>query len=268
MLFYGIVLIGQHQITIGTLVAFLSYSAGLSAPIIGLSGAYGAVEKLKVYFGILFDILDTPNEVPDQENAEVLTKVRGDIEFRDVTFGYRPDRQVLRNISFTIEAGKTVAIVGPSGSGKTTLVDLLNRFYDPQQGSVLVDGKDLKTVNQKSLRKQIGMVLQDTALFNDTVRNNLMLANPDASAEQLAMATRAANVDSFVARFPSGIDTEVGARGASVSGGERQRLAIARALLETQQFSFSTKLVRTSIQTRNRSFKKQSLSCVAARHCS
>ena len=162
----------------------------------------------------------------------MLTKVRGDIEFRDVTFGYRPDRQVLRNISFTVEAGKTVAIVGPSGSGKTTLVDLLNRFYDPQQGSVLIDGKDLKSVNQKSLRKQIGMVLQDTALFNDTVRNNLMLANPDATPEQLALATRAANVDSFVARFPEGIDTEVGARGASVSGGERQRLAIARALLK------------------------------------
>lgn len=234
ILAFGAYLMSQGEVTIGTLVAFLAYFAGLAAPIVGLSGAYGSARKLKVYFEILYGILDTPNDVPDAPNAPPLPPIQGNIEFRDVRFGYVKEREVLHGVSFQIPAGATVAIVGPSGSGKTTLIDLLNRFWDPQSGSILIDGQDIKQVQQKSLRHQIGMVLQDTALFNDTIRNNIMIANPEASEEQVLAAARAANVDSFVARLPKSYDTMVGDRGTSVSGGERQRLAIARALLKNQ----------------------------------
>jgi len=229
---YGVYLMMTGEVTIGTLVASLAYFAGLSAPIIGLSGAYAAIQKLKVYFEILYDILDTPNEVPDAAGAQPLTEVQGEIEFRDVRFGYRRDREVLHGVSFKIPAGTTVAIVGPSGSGKTTVIDLVNRFYDPQSGSILVDGQDIKTVKQNSLRQHIGMVLQDTGLFNDTVMNNILIGNPEATEAQVQAVARAANVESFVARMPQGFDTVVGERGGLLSGGERQRLAIARALLK------------------------------------
>lgn len=234
ILAYGAYLMSLDQVTIGTLVAFLAYFAGLSGPISGLSGAYGSAQKLKVYFEILFDILDTPNEVPDAPDAPPMPAIQGNIEFRDVRFGYVAEREVLHGVSFQIPAGATVAIVGPSGSGKTTLIDLLNRFWDPQSGSILIDGHDIKQVQQKTLRGQIGMVLQDTALFNDTVRNNILIANPEASEEQMLAAAHASNVDSFVARLPHGYDSMVGDRGTSLSGGERQRLAIARALLKNK----------------------------------
>jgi len=229
---FGALLVVRGQTTVGTLVAFLSYTGGMSGPVIGLAGVYESYQKGKLYLGMLFDILDTPQAVQDQDGATALTNVSGAIEFRQVAFSYDPKRVILKDISFTIPAGSTVALVGPSGSGKTTIIDLLNRYYDPAGGAILIDGTDIRQVTQKSLRHNIGMVLQDTALFNDTVRNNIAIANEEASDEEIFAAARAASADKFITKLSDGYDTQVGERGASVSGGERQRLAIARAILK------------------------------------
>ena len=229
---YGALLVVQGHTTVGTLVAFLSYTGGLSGPVIGLAGIYESYKKGQVYLTMLFEILDTPKVVEDKEGAATLGRVQGNVEFQNVGFSYEPTREILKDISFSIPAGSTVALVGPSGSGKTTIIDLLNRFYDPARGRILVDGVDIRDVTQNSLRKNIGMVLQDTALFNDTVRNNIAIADLQASDEQIQAAAKAASADRFIAKLSNGYDTEVGERGACLSGGERQRIAIARAILK------------------------------------
>jgi ABC-type multidrug transport system fused ATPase/permease subunit len=159
-----------------------------------------------------------------------LTNVKGNLAFDGVTFGYRPDRQIVKNMTFDVPAGSFVALVGPSGGGKTTLVDLINRFYDPQSGRVRIDGVDVRDVTQDSLHKQIGMVLQDTPLFTDTVRNNIAFGRPGATDAEIEEAAKKANAHDFIVRLPKGYDTPV--RGQLLSGGERQRIAIARAVLK------------------------------------
>jgi ATP-binding cassette subfamily B protein len=232
VLAYGAYLVFHHEITLGTLVAFLSYYAGMQGPISGLANLYGSVKKLQVYLRILYGILETPQEVADAPDARDMGDVTGQVTFKGVEFGYRGDRKVLNGVNFSVPAGATVALVGPSGSGKTTVIDMLNRFYDPWSGSVEIDGVDIRKVTQKSLRSHIGMVLQDTALFNDTIRANIAIAKPKATEAEIEAAATAANVTSFVSRMPQGFDTPVGERGATLSGGERQRVAIARAILK------------------------------------
>lgn len=232
VLYVGATMVLSQQLTIGTLVAFLAYTSGLNGPVLGLAGLWGAVMKLRVYFRVMYKMLDEPNDVPDAPDAYELTSVKGRISFSDVVFGYRDDRVVLNGLTFDIPAGMTVALVGPSGSGKTTVIDMINRFYDPQSGSVCIDGVDVRSVQQKSLRRNIGMVLQDTALFDDTIANNIHIAKPGATDAEVLAAAEAAGVDRFVKHLPQGYETEVGERGAMLSGGERQRVAIARALLK------------------------------------
>jgi ATP-binding cassette, subfamily B, bacterial len=227
---YGSYLIHTGEITIGTLVAFLAYVGGLAMPVLGLAGMYEAFCKAKMYFGIVQEVLDEKNEVPDAPNAKDLPLVKGDVAFEGVTFGYRSDRQIVKNMSFSVPAGSMVALVGPSGGGKTTVVDLLNRFYDPQSGRITIDGTDIRDVTQNSLHANIAMVLQDTPLFNDTVRNNIGFGKPNATDEEIQAAARDANAHGFISRLPMGYDTPV--RGQLVSGGERQRIAIARAILK------------------------------------
>jgi ATP-binding cassette subfamily B protein len=222
----------RGEITIGTLVAFLGYAAGLLGPVQGLSGAYRTFRRASASLETVFSILDQHDALGDAPHAQDLPRVRGEIRFEKVSFGYTPERPILRDVSLTIRPGERVAIVGPSGSGKTTLTALLQRFYDPDRGRVLLDGNNVKETRQKSLRRQIGVVLQESLLFDDTIAANIAYGRPDASDEQIETAARAANAHDFVSALPDGYATRVGERGSRLSGGERQRVAIARALLK------------------------------------
>jgi ATP-binding cassette subfamily B protein len=226
-------LVIRGEMTVGTLVAFLGYVGGLFGPIQGLSSVYQTARKATVSLDEMFNILDVQEFLGDAPGAIDIGHVRGEVEFRGVTFRYeQAGRPLIEGVSFHASPGDTIAIVGPSGSGKTTLMALLMRFYDPIEGAVLIDGRDVRTVTQRSLRRNISSVLQDPLLFNDTVRNNIAYGRPDASLDEIEAAARAANIHDLITRLPDGYDTVVGERGASLSVGERQRVTIARALLK------------------------------------
>lgn len=254
-------LVLQDAITIGTIVAFAAYLNRLYQPISALSNVQVEFVSSMVSFERVFEYLDLPLEIQDRPNAVVLDTVEGHIRFEDVSFSYRAGDEgpavddiephngrrereeeeaghsqarlwALRHVSFEIEPGQLVALVGPSGAGKTTITYLLPRLYDPTEGRILLDGYDLRDVTQESLARQIGMVTQETYLFHDTVRANLLYANPDATDVELEAACRAANIHDFIVGLPNGYDTVVGERGYRLSGGEKQRLAIARVILK------------------------------------
>jgi ATP-binding cassette subfamily B protein len=179
----------------------------------------------------IFEVLDTEPQVIDQRDAVRLSPVEGRVEFENVTFGYDGVRQVIRGVSFRVEAGEVVGLVGPSGGGKTTVTNLIARFYDPTGGRILVDGVDLRELEQGHFRRQIGMVLQDPYLFHGTVLENICYGMPEVDFARAVEAARAANAHDFVCQLPHGYETMVGERGHTLSGGERQRVSIARAIL-------------------------------------
>ncbi len=179
----------------------------------------------------IFELLDTPPEITDVPDAVTLPPIQGRVELDRVTFAYQEDEPVLRDISLTAEPGQTVALVGPTGVGKTTLVSLLSRFYDVDQGKILIDGHDLRQVKRESLRRQMGIVLQDTFLFSGTVMENIRYGRLEAEDEEVIAAARLANADQFITRLPEGYQTELGERGHNLSQGQRQLIAIARAVL-------------------------------------
>jgi ATP-binding cassette subfamily B protein len=184
-------------------------------------------------FRRLFQVIDNPPEIQDALGAGSLGTVRGTVSFDHVTFAYHEaDRPALDDVSFEVHAGQLVALVGPSGAGKTTITSLVPRFYDPQLGSVTIDGHDLREVTLESLGENLGLVFQDTFLFHASIRDNLLYARPDATEQQLAAAVRDAHLDEFVRSLPDGYDTIVGERGHRLSGGEKQRVAIARVILK------------------------------------
>ncbi|MDB4976173.1 MAG: transporter [Myxococcaceae bacterium] len=228
----GGLLVMRDQITLGTLVAFTGYVGGVSAPVQTLTGLYQTVRRASVALESLLSILDAQDSLGDSADAIDAGKVRGQVEFDRVGFSYRPGRQVLRDISLSVAPGEMVAFVGPSGGGKTTLMALLQRLYDPTHGSIQIDGRDLRALKQRSLRENIGVVLQEGSLFSDTVRDNIAFGKPHATMEEIEAAARAANAHEFIMKLPEGYDTPVGERGGKLSGGERQRIAIARALLK------------------------------------
>jgi ATP-binding cassette subfamily B protein len=180
----------------------------------------------------MFGILARKPEIEDRPNAKPLKVRDGLVRFENVTFSYDPDRQILKGLSFSVPAGRTVAIVGPSGAGKSTISRLLFRFYDVTGGRISIDGQDIRDVKQTSLRAAIGMVPQDTVLFNDTIRYNIRYGRWEASDEEVEEAARLAQIDNFIRLSPKGYDTEVGERGLKLSGGEKQRVAIARTILK------------------------------------
>jgi ABC-type transport system involved in Fe-S cluster assembly fused permease/ATPase subunit len=181
---------------------------------------------------IMFGILGRDPEIKDIPSAPELNVTNGNVRFENVAFSYEPDRKILKGISFEVEAGKTVAVVGPSGAGKSTISRLLFRFYDLSGGRILIDGQDIARVTQKSLRKVIGMVPQDTVLFNDTIRYNIRYGRWEASDEEVEQAASLAQIDGLIRLAPKGYETEVGERGLKLSGGEKQRVAIARTILK------------------------------------
>jgi ATP-binding cassette subfamily B protein len=223
--------------TVGTIVMFVAYLGRLYTPASSLAGVQVQVISALAVFERIFEYLDMPPEGADPStssglNAAVLRDVRGEIAFDDVHFSYSPDRVALDGVSFRIAPGQMAAFVGPSGAGKTTITSLVPRFYDPQEGSVRVDGLDVRDVTLASLRENVGIVTQETYLFHDTIAANLRYARPDASEAEVIAAAKAANIHDFVASLPEGYGTIVGERGHKLSGGERQRLAIARVLLK------------------------------------
>jgi ATP-binding cassette, subfamily B, bacterial len=224
--------VSRGEMTVGTLVAFLGYIGGLFGPVQGLTNTYQTLRRATVSLEAIFNILDADDVVADTPGAADIRPLRGEVEFRAVSFGYQPGSSVLRNINLTVHAGETVALIGPSGSGKTTLATLLQRFYRVTEGAITIDGVDIREMTQHSLRSQIGVVFQDAHLFNDTVRANIAYGRPQASQEEIEMAARAAQAHGFIMDLPEGYETVVRERGSRLSGGERQRIAIARALLK------------------------------------
>ncbi len=217
---------------VGTIVAFVAYLARLYGPASSLIGVQIQIVSAFAVFERIFDYLDMTPEAPQRPDAIELSNARGEIDFENVWFGYSADRPVLEGVSFRARPGELVAFVGPSGAGKTTIMQLVPRFYDPQQGRVMVDGHDVRDYTLSSLRKSIGIVTQETYLFHATIAENLRYGDPDASDAQLLEACKAANIYDVIAGLPDGLQTIVGERGHKLSGGERQRLAIARVLLK------------------------------------
>lgn len=232
-LLFGGVLVARGETSVGTLVAFLGYVGGLFGPVQGLTGIYRTIRTARVSLEEVFNILDAQDTLEDAPNAIALPPVRGEVTFERVSFGWAHSHPpLLAEIDLRVRPGETIAVVGPSGAGKSTLMSLLQRFHDPVAGRVLVDGHDIRDVQQLSLRKQIGVVLQDAMLFNETVRENIGYGSPDASFDEIVAAAKAANAHEFIERLPQGYDTIVGERGNRLSAGERQRISIARALVK------------------------------------
>jgi ATP-binding cassette subfamily B protein len=230
---YGGVLVENGQISIGTVIAFLGYIGGLFGPVQGLSNTYKTLRAAHVSLEQVFSILDAQDHPKDATDACELDKVRGEVVFDNISFAYPPGhRTQIKGVDLVVRAGENLALVGPSGSGKSTLMALLCRFYDPTEGAIRVDGIDLRRIKQVSLRGQIGVVLQEPLLFNESVRMNLAYGRPSASSQELEEAARAANAHEFIIRLPQAYDTVVGERGCLLSAGERQRIAIARSILK------------------------------------
>ena len=218
--------------TIGHLVMINAFMMQLSIPLNFIGTLYREISTGLVDMEAMFKILDEPQEVNDVADAKDIVVTKGAVSFKDVHFAYDADRQILKGVTFDVPAGKTVAIVGPSGAGKSTISRLLYRFYDVQGGSIEIDGQDIRKVTQTSLRKTIGMVPQDTVLFNDTIAYNIGYGRNEASEADIEHAAEQAQIADFIARMPKGYQTEVGERGLKLSGGEKQRVAIARTLLK------------------------------------
>ena len=232
IIWYGGLSVIDGIMTSGELIAFLIYAINLANPTRRIAEAVGNIQKSLGAADRVFAILDTEPEVKNRPGAGALQVPAGRVEFDHVAFSYEPDHPVLTDISFTAEPGQTVAIVGPSGAGKTTIANILPRFYDVTGGSVRIDGTDIRDVTIGSLRDHIGLVPQDTLLFNTTIKNNILYGRLDATDEEVWEAVRAANAEHFIRELPMGIETRVGDRGLVLSGGQRQRIAIARALLK------------------------------------
>lgn len=229
---YCAYLVADDALTVGDYVLFGTYILQLTVPLNWIGTLYRVIQESFVNMENMLDLLDEEPEVSDEAGAPDLLSATGKIEFRDVSFGYSPERTILKNLSFTAMPGQTVAFVGPTGAGKSTVIRLLFRFYDVQRGEILIDGQNVKRLTQSSVRGQIGVVPQDTVLFNDTIRYNIRYARPDASDHEVEAAATHADMHEKILGFPDGYDTKVGERGLKLSGGEKQRVAIARTLLK------------------------------------
>lgn len=234
----AVVIVGAHRaaegaITLGTLVVFLNYTGMILWPIRQMGRILTDMGKALVSIGRIREILDVPEE-NDSTNASPtdLDRIRGDIEFADVTFGYTKNLDILHDVSFTVKAGQTVAIMGPTGAGKSTLVNLLPRLFDYTHGSIKIDGHELRTLDRKWLRNQIGIVLQEPFLYSKTICDNIRIGNHLAGESDVHEAARTASIHDVILNFDEGYETKVGERGVTLSGGQKQRVAIARALIK------------------------------------
>ena len=235
ILWYGGNSVIDGQITAGSLVAFLTYAVNISNPIKRLSRVIGNIQKAMAAGQRVFGILDLPETVQNLPEAKTMPTVKGDVRFNNVSFCYNPGEQVLNNVSFDVKPGEMIAFVGPSGAGKSTVASLLPRFYDVTEGSITIDGQDIRQVTLNSLREQVGIVPQETVLFNGSVYDNILYGRLDATKEEVEAAAKAANAHNFIMELPQGYQTMLGDRGMNISGGQRQRISIARAILKNPQ---------------------------------
>ena len=222
---------GASGFGVGMLSVFLSYANQYTKPFNEISGVLTELQNATACAARLFEMMDAPNEVPDSPDALVLEEADGSVTLRDVAFSYSPDRELIRDLNLNVTAGQRIAIVGPTGCGKTTVINLLMRFYDVNAGEISVNGCDIRGITRASLRKNWGMVLQDTWLRAATVRENICMGKPDATEEEMIAAAKAAHAHSFIKRLPQGYDTVLGENGGSLSQGQKQLLCIARVML-------------------------------------
>lgn len=227
----GGILAVNNMITIGIIASFISYSKQFVRPLNDIANIFNTLQSALAGAERVFEVLDQKEEIEDKKTSEELTNVRGNVEFKDVSFGYNDDNIVLRDISFKVEEGKSLAIVGATGSGKTTIVNLLTRFYEITKGSITIDGVDIRDYSRDSLRSNFGIVLQDTYLFSGTIKENIMYGKEDATDLEIISAAKVANAHKFISRLPDGYDTVLSEGGSNLSAGQKQLLAIARAVL-------------------------------------
>jgi len=229
---FGFYLVLEGRMDIGKLIVLLSYLAAVYQPLEAISGSVGLLHTELVALRGSFQLLDTAPEVVEAPQAVELERARGRVTYESVSFSYRSRKDTLHDVSFSVRAGERVAIVGPTGAGKTTLMSLLVRFYDPGEGRILIDGVDLRALRLRSLREQIGVVLQEPLLFSGTVAENIRYGRLDATMEEVVEAAKSAGAHDFIEGLPQGYDTQLGERGAQLSGGERQRICVARAFIK------------------------------------
>ena len=227
----GAVLAVRGELSVGGLVGVIDLLWFMIGNLQSLAGVLPPLQRSAAGMARIQEVLDAPEEMAEKPGARPLPRFAGAIELRNVSFAYRASAPTLSHVSVTIRAGESIAIVGPSGSGKSTMLGLLLRLHDPSGGAITIDGHDLRTVTQTSLRTQIGVVFQESYLFDMTLRENIRLGNPEASDGEIEAAARDAGIHEFIASLPRGYDTRVGERGGGLSGGERQRVALARALV-------------------------------------
>ena len=228
--FVGVMGFGGVNVTTGVLIAFVGYANNFWNPVINIGNFYNQLITCSAYLERIFETLDVTPEIRNKPDAADLPQIRGRVDFNDVVFRYEKDgRNILNLVDFHVEPGRTIALVGPTGAGKTTIINLLSRFYDVSEGSVTIDGYDVRDVTLASLRRQMGVMLQDTFIFSGNVRENIRYGKLDATDEEVRAAAKLANADTFIRHLPQGYDTMLTAGGASLSQGERQLLAIARA---------------------------------------
>lgn len=229
--YFGGWMVLRDEITLGTLMAFTAYLGMFFGPLQWFSQAINWTSRAMAAADRVFEIMDTPSDVPDDIEPVVMEQVKGRVVLHQVTYGYETHHPVLKDINLTVEPGEMIGLVGHSGAGKSTLINMICRFYDPNQGFITIDGVPLKKIKQEELRKQIGVVLQETFLFDGTITDNIAYSKPDATPEEIMRAAKIANAHDFIVRLPDGYDTRVGERGHRLSGGEKQRIAIARAIV-------------------------------------
>lgn len=235
VMWYGGMSVINGAITAGSLVAFLVYAVNIANPIKRLTKVVASIQQALAAGERVFGILDLEENIKELPSAKLLPPVQGYVEFKHVDFAYNEDEQVIEDLSFKVNRGQIVAIVGPSGAGKSTIASLLPRFYDVTNGSIVIDGEDIRNVTLNSLREQVGIVPQETLLFNGSVYDNILYGRLDATKEEVEAAAKAANAHDFIMGLPEGYDTMLGDRGVNISGGQRQRISIARAILKNPQ---------------------------------